>query len=151
MLAVRTVLAGAVVASALVPSAAGRDDTRIQMDFYTPGFAVMCWEDRNEVQLTCFMPSDGLSIFMYPTGRVPRDGDRHRFSHALVKNPAYGRFKPRDFNRKSGGLLQFGFHWTERQAFWVHYACESERTGLTCRNRSGHGWRLGGFRGNRIF
>lgn len=88
---------------------------------------------------------------MYPTGRVPKDGDLHRYSDAPVKNPTYRLWQRKDFNMKSGGLLRFGYRWTEWQALKLDYTCLSQRTGLTCKNRTGHGWWLGRFRGYRIF
>lgn len=112
-----------------VPASAA--DYRIQLNFYTPGAAVMCWEDHHEVQLECFTPNDRFSIFMYPTGRVPRDGDEHPYSGASVKNPTYKRWSGSNFNTKTGGLLNFGYRWTEWQALKPNYTCLSQKTGLT--------------------
>ncbi len=123
---------------------------RIEIDFYTPSRAVMCWEDYHEIQLACYTPNDGFSLFMYPTGRVPRNGDEHPFSGSPVKNPTYGLWKRTDFNYKTGGLLNFGYRWTEWQALKRDYVCNSEKGGLTCKNRSGHGWWIGRFKGYRV-
>ncbi|MFN2469607.1 MAG: hypothetical protein ABR583_01165 [Gaiellaceae bacterium] len=141
-------IAAAAVVIGAASAASSAATPRIALDFYTPGYAVMCWEDYHEVELQCYTPNDGFTIFMYPTGRVPRDGDEHRFSGAPVRNPTYDLYKPRDFNRKSGGLLQFGNRWKTLQRW---YTCLSRRTGLTCRNRSGHGWWIGRYKGYRIF
>jgi hypothetical protein len=48
-------------------------------------------------------------------------------------------------------MLRFGNRWTEWQALRLQYTCTSLRTGLTCKNRSGHGWWLGRYKGYRIF
>lgn len=103
------------------------------------------------MQLTCFTPNDGFSLFMYPTGRVPRDGDEHLYSGAPVKNPVYRLWKNTDFNRKTGALLPLGNRWTQWQTLRLQYTCVSAATGLTCKNRSGHGWWLGRYKGYRIF
>jgi hypothetical protein len=131
------------------PAAAA--DYNIQPSFSTPGAAVICWEDHHEIELACFTPNDRFWIYMYPTGRVPRDGDEHRYSGAPVKNPAYGTWRRSDFDLKAGPVLPFGHRWTEWQALKVDYTCVSSRTGLTCKNRSGHGWWLGRYKGYRIF
>jgi hypothetical protein len=125
--------------------------SRIQIDFYTPGNAVMCWEDYHEIQLQCFTPNDDFSIFMFPTGRVPKHGAEHPFSGAPAKNPVYRQWKLKDFNLNTGALLQFGHRWTEWQALKNQYSCLSQKTGLICKNRSGHGWWLGRYKGFRIF
>ncbi len=140
------------IAASLAFGSAGTSAVpRIQVDFYTPGYAVMCWEDYHEVQLECFTPNDRFSIFMYATGRVPRNGDEHLYSGAPVKNPRYGLWKRSDFNMRTGGLLRFGYRWTEWQTLKLDFTCLSQATGLTCKNQSGHGWWLGRFKGYRIF
>ena len=133
----------------VVPASAA--DYQIRIDFYTPGFAVVCWEDHHEVQLECFAPNRGFSIYMYPTGRVPRNGDEHPYSGAPVKNPRYRLWQLKDFNLRTGGLLRFGYRWTEWQALKTDYTCLSQASGLTCKNHSGHGWWLGRNKGFRIF
>lgn len=138
----------AALALALPASAA---DFRIQADFYTPGHAAICWEDYHEIQFVCYTPNDNFSIYMYPTGRVPRNGDEHPFSGAPVRNPNYTDWKRSDFNMKTGGLLSFGYRWSEWQALKREYTCLSQSNGLTCKNRSGHGWWLGRYKGYRIF
>jgi hypothetical protein len=53
------------------------------------------------------------------------------------------------------GQLKFGADWTccfDRRGFGAaYYTCMSRSNGLTCKNRSGHGWWLGRFKGYRIF
>jgi hypothetical protein len=68
-----------------------------------------------------------------------------------VVNPTYKRWKVRDFNMKTAGLLRFGYRWTEWQALKAEYTCFSRRSGLTCRIRSGQGWWLGRYKGYRVF
>ena len=52
-------------------------------------------------------------------------------------------------------LLRFGQQWSfgpdASGVGPINYRCWSRRTGLTCRNRQGHGWWLGRYRGYRLF
>lgn len=124
---------------------------KLQPDFYTPGYAVYCYEDYHEIQLMCVTPNDGFTVYMFPTGRVPKTGDIHPFTGSPLTNPQYLMKGLKDVNRSAGGLLRFGYRWNEWQALKMQYSCLSQKTGLTCRNRSGHGWWIGRFRGYRIF
>jgi hypothetical protein len=149
---IRKVLTTGVLALALV-GAAGGALPKVQPDFYTPGYAAYCYETYHEEALTCVTPNDGFSVYMFPIGRVPRTGDIDIATGNRVTNPEYRQEGKglRNVNRATGGLLRFGYRWNEWQDLRVQYSCVSQKTGLTCRNRSGHGWWIGRFRGFRIF
>ena len=125
--------------------------------FYTPAHAVVCAQWYLDGYLMCTTPNDGFTIFMYATGKVPRTGDGVLDSG--MKNPLYGARGLGQFDGRSGALLQFGYHWSASTAGCgarpcvavPDFNCVSASTGLTCRNRSGHGWWLGRYRGYRIF
>ena len=113
--------------------------------FHTPGKAVECVVPFSYVSgpppFICWTPNDGFTVRMTPRGRVQKRYDRgnrgyHDYFAARV-------------------LLGFGREWSfgpdGRGIGPIDYRCSSRRTGLTCRNRAGHGWWLGRFRGYKIF
>jgi Family of unknown function (DUF6636) len=119
-------LFAALLAALAVPAAAAG-----YAFFRAPGRTVYCeLGEVRPVALVCWRAKDGRSIGMLPTGR------------ALV-NP--------DTNSKGlrhdrAPVLGFGKTWRR-----APYRCTSRAAGVTCTNRSGHGWFLGRFRGHRLF
>jgi Family of unknown function (DUF6636) len=99
--------------------------------FRAPGRTVYC--ELGEIKpaiLVCWRARDGRSIGMLPMGR------------ALV-NPDTNT---RNLRHDRAPILAFGETWRGGA-----YRCTSRRAGVTCRNRSGHGWFLGRSRGYRLF
>lgn len=123
----RALVAAIVVVAALaVPSVAAG-----YASFRAPGRTVYCeLGEVRPVSLVCWRARDGRSIGMLPTGR------------ALV-NPDTNT---RNLHHDRAPVLAFGRTW-RRGA----YRCTSRAAGVTCRNRSGHGWFLGRLRGYRLF
>lgn len=145
-------IVGAVVT--LLAASAAQARTAMTPAFYTPGHAAVCQQWYLDGYLMCMTPNDGFTVFMYDTGTVPRTGDPRL--EPEMRNPLYG---PRTYDKRAGGLLQFGYRWSSATAGCENrpcvavpdFTCASARTGLTCKNRSGHGWWLGRYRGYRIF
>ena len=97
----------------------------VETGFETPSGNIDCNAGRNDgtklVACTVFTTSSrkGLKVWsMRPTGRV--------YFGYVMGNPATGYPK-----------LAYGRTWT-----WHGFRCRSERSGLTCTNRSGHGFVL---------
>jgi hypothetical protein len=101
--------------------------------FVTPHKNAYCGITEGEAPLSliCWRPADGLTLEMKRFGRP------HKSIHP--SNRGY-------FDRAPGRLLRFGQSW--RLSGW---ACVSRSAGLTCTNRSGHGWWLGRLQGSRLF
>jgi hypothetical protein len=91
-------------------------------DFRTPNKAAYCRIAHGGAVLVCWTPNDGFTVRM---------GRRRRPSTAYVLG--HQGFQPRVRR-----VLRFGDRW-RRSGF----RCASRRSGLTCRNRAGHGWWLG--------
>jgi len=116
----------AVVAALALPGVASA-----YASFRAPGATVYCeLGEVKPVTLVCWRAKDGRSIGMLPTGR------------ALV-NPDTNT---RGLRHDRAPILAFGKAWRSGA-----YRCTSQPAGVTCRNRSGHGWSLGRFRGHRLF
>lgn len=123
----------AVSAAAAVTSLATTAEARAVADFATPGRAAYCGTSHGEPPflLICWTPNDGFTVTMYRSGRVTKEYSRpNKGYHDVV-----------------GRVLRFGQWWAVR-GYW---SCVSRRTGLTCRNRAGHGWWLGRYKGYRLF
>ena len=95
--------------------------------FKTPKGAVSCFY---EGSIYCWRPNDGFTVQMtyrgYPT--------KHYSTANVGERP------------KGYPLLRYG------KTFRVgKLRCTSRRTGLTCKNRRGHGWWLGRYVGYRLF
>ncbi|MBA3384209.1 MAG: hypothetical protein H0T20_06090 [Actinobacteria bacterium] len=107
--------------------------------FHTPGWAAECYVPfphelpLSKTGITCLTPSDGFTISMGPFGRPTKTYDKNAVGY---RDPFAAR-----------RLLRLGQHWAVRP----YWACSSKATGLTCWNKSGHGWWLGRFRGYRVF
>jgi len=115
----------ACVGAALIPALA-------LGDFKQPGGGVYCAPSRIiRVGLLCWRSSTGLTVQMNDTGKVVVDTIR----------------KNRKTYEDSAPPLRFGHTWRFRDAF----RCTMGRTGLTCKNRSKHGWFMGRTEGYRIF
>ena len=101
--------------------------------FVTPHKTAYCGISEGEAPLSliCWRPADGLTLDMRRMGRA------HKRIH--LSNRGY-------FDPAPGRLLRFGQRW--RSSGW---ACVSRSAGLTCTNRSGHGWWLGRAQGSRLF
>ena len=82
-------------------------------------------------QLWCWTPNDGFALNMNrPRGKAYKGYD-DRFK---------GNYPSMD------RVLRFGQRWSR-----PGYTCASRSTGLTCKNRAGHGWWLGRFKGYKLF
>jgi hypothetical protein len=94
--------------------------------FVTPYKTAYCGVSEGEapLRLICWRPVDGLTL---DTGRQGRAQKRI--------DPANRGY----FDRAPGRLLRFGQTWR----FPGYWTCVSRSSGLTCTNRSGHGWWLG--------
>ena len=101
--------------------------------FVTPQKTAYCGISEGEAPLSliCWRPANGLTLDMRRLGR----------SHKRIHSSNRGYFDP-----APGRLLRFGERW--RFSGW---ACVSRSAGLTCTNRSGHGWWLGRLQGFRLF
>ena len=121
------VLLCALVAISLATASVG------MVTFRTPGKAAYCGVSEGEppLKLICWRPGDGLTLSMTRAGLT-----RRRLS-ALN----------RGYHAAEGQILLFGKVWQLRG----HWKCISRATGLTCTNKSGHGWWLGRMRGSRLF
>src|SRR5437867_3476997 len=102
-------------------------------DFVTPRKAAYCGVSEGEppLHLICWQ-SDGLTLDMTRRGQSKR---RLYAPNRGYHDPAPGR------------VLRIGQTWS----FPAYWRCVSRSTGLTCTNRSGHGWWLGRLRGSRLF
>ena len=119
--------------------------------FHTPGNAVECLLPVNHAEgartpwrLMCWTPNDGFAVEMSYNGRVRRTSLRAlRMSREYVRSWASRR------------ELRFGKDWSwyfEPGGYGsLFYVCSSRATGLTCKNRAGHGWWIGRYRGYRLF
>ena len=100
-------------------------------EFRTAGEAAYCGRDEyTGSRLICWTPNDGFTVSMGLRG-TPRKS-YVRGNRGLVQNQAR--------------LLYFGRTWRGGS-----FVCRSRSTGLTCRNRRGHGWWLGRYVGYKIF
>jgi hypothetical protein len=98
--------------------------------FEVPGLAFCTVYYRVE-RLACSRPTEPSALSMRPRGKVRTGKLRLKEPMALIRP----------------GPLTVGETWSEGRSFHCRY----RRTGLTCRNRSGHGWWLGRRSGYRIF
>lgn len=103
-------------------------------DFVTPRKAAYCGVSEGEppFHLICWRPRDGLTLTVRRLGRATK----------WIHQPNRGYYDP-----APGRLLRFGQSWKVR-GYW---RCISRSTGLTCRNRAGHGSWIGLTRGSRLF
>ena len=121
-----------IVAAAFLGSAASAVAVA---SFVTPRKAAYCGVSEGEVlplRLICWRPLDGLTFDMTRRGRA----------QGRVHAPNRGYYEP-----APGRILHYGLTWTH-PGYW---RCVSRSNGLTCTNRSGHGWWLGRMRGSRLF
>jgi hypothetical protein len=123
-----TVVVAAVGFLSLVGTAAG------VADFVTPRKAAYCGVSDGEppFRLICWRPSDALTLDMTKRGRA----------HKRIYAPNRGYYDP-----APARVLRFGRTW-RLTGYWK---CVSRSTGLTCTNRSGHGWWVGRVHGSRLF
>jgi hypothetical protein len=100
--------------------------------FVTPGKAVYCGlsEGEGPLHLICWRPADGLTFSLGRSGRGQKWINRRN----------------RGFHQVAGRVLRYGETWSAARAF----ICVSRATGLTCVNRSHHGWWIGRHR-SRLF
>jgi hypothetical protein len=123
---VRVVFATAVVMLA-APTAASA-----YANFRAPGRTLYC--ELGDLPaprvLICWRARDGLSIGMLPTGRATVSPDRNNKANHQDRAPVLG----------------YNHTWRYRTS----YRCISKPAGVTCRNRSNHGFFLGRFRGFRL-
>jgi hypothetical protein len=129
-------LIGLAVAAAAVPGGA---QASALAAFHTPAWAAQCYvpfpheRPLSTTGLVCTRPSDGFTVTMGARTRPRWEYD----PSARGYRAAFAAAR----------LLEFGRHWAVRP-FWH---CVSQRTGLTCWNRIGHGWWLGGRGGFKTF
>jgi len=94
--------------------------------------------------LYCWTPNDGFTLFLGSDGRPMKSYDiDNKWNYS-----------------GHGGLLRFGQNYWANAAYKqgvgagrgvVLLRCASRTSGLTCRNRAGHGFWLGRFRGYQVF
>jgi hypothetical protein len=140
-----------VSALGLRPQPASADD-HTKVSFVTPGRAAYCDSpQQGEVPpftLRCWRPSNGFTIWMAQDGRVEHaynGRNKRRFADALqliTFNQNWWSSDPATVGHPQGKGQPRGA---------VLYRCSSRSTGLTCRNRTGHGWWLGRNKGYRVF
>jgi hypothetical protein len=119
------VAALAAVGAALVPGLA-------YGDFKQPGGGVYCALERAaNPTLQCWRSKTGLTLAMRSKGRPSYETLRRNRNTFMDAAPP----------------LRIGRTWRFKGAF----TCKMAANGLTCRNRSGHGWFLGRTAGYRIF
>ncbi len=101
-------------------------------DFKQPGGGVYCAPDRFvPPTLACWRSKTGLTLAMRPTGR-----------------PSYDTLRSnRNTREDSAPPLRYGRTWRLNKDF----TCTMTRKGVTCKNRSRHGWFLGRTEGYRLF
>ena len=104
-------------------------------EFRTPKHAAYCGPTHGAAppRMICWTPDDGFTVSMDKRGRAR---SRYVSDNRGFRDPITKR------------VLRFGKTWRNSV---LGYRCVSRRTGLTCRNRDGHGWWLGRFRGYRLF
>jgi hypothetical protein len=101
-------------------------------DFKQPGGGVYCAPDRFiPPTLACWRAKTGLTLAMRPTGRPSFD--------TLRAN--------RNTREDSAPPLRYGRTWH----YLKDFTCTMSRKGVTCKNRSKHGWFLGRTEGYRLF
>lgn len=116
---------------------ASLDSARAAVLWKTPQGAAYCaqitdYANEGAYKLTCWTPNDGFTVSMYGWGRPTKRYIRSN--------------RGRHVRRTSFGVLRFGGSWRTEV-----FRCESQRTGLRCKNDDGHGWWLGRYRGYRLF
>jgi hypothetical protein len=119
------VAAVAAVGAALVPGLA-------YGDFKQPGGGVYCGPSRTvPIGLLCWRSKTGFTVKMNATGPVVTDTIRLN----------------RNLYEDAAPPLRVGRKWRFRDSFF----CSMAKAGLTCKNRSKHGWFMGRTKGYRIF
>jgi hypothetical protein len=99
-------------------------------DFKQPGGGVYCTVGRTvPASLQCWRSKSGLTLAM---------GERGRPSFQTLR-------RNRNTLADSSPPLRFGRSWTYRG-----FKCSMARNGLTCKNRSRHGWFMGRTEGYRL-
>jgi hypothetical protein len=112
---------------------AAADSAAAVADFATPRRAAYCGVSEGEppLRLICWRALDGLTL----------DMTRHGLARKRVYPPNRGYYD------SAPELLRYGQTW----ALSGYWRCVSRPTGLTCTNRSGHGWWVGQAKGSRLF
>jgi hypothetical protein len=92
--------------------------------FHTPKRAVFCrYAISRPLGLTCWRPRDGYTVAMHVYGK-PITGFQYLNRHAY---------------EDAAPTLRYGKMWGSFRVI----GCKSTQTGLTCKNRRGHGWTIG--------
>ena len=126
------------MASAEDPFVAFRTPNKAAYCSYWPGWhanggiegGFINGQDPRDAAIECWTPNDGFNLRMSRRGKVfPREYDKSL----------------RGYKPPARRILTFGSKTTFRGI-----SCASRRSGLTCVNRDGHGWRIGRFVGYRI-
>lgn len=128
------------------------------IDFATPGKAAYCYVAAGEVNYTpnpalvCYTPNDGFTVTMRSGSRVTkRYVAENKWAFATpLRTLKYGQ----SFWASDSGDNTYTGLGTPKDTGLVGpvlYRCWSRSTGLTCKNRAGHGWWLGRYRGYRIY
>ncbi len=99
--------------------------------FRLPGRTLYCEIVQfKPTSLDCWRSTDGRNIGILLTGRAVVNPDTNNRGNHQDRAP----------------VLQFGQTWHR-----FAYTCTSRRLGVTCKNRSGHGFWLGRYKGYRLF
>jgi hypothetical protein len=122
--------------------------THFESNFHTPGQLAYCYlrgpfeyERAFPPYLTCWTPKNGYTATMTARGRPTR-------STQTTKYPkGYRGYRPFAIRALRFGQRWWGVTWGRegvgRGGSKVNFRCTSHSTGLTCKNRAGHGFWLG--------
>ena len=153
-------LVGAAAALALAAPASGATYPGFKPKplFATPGSGAYCYVDAagfedDGAKLFCWRPRDGLWASIRWNGRRAAAGHRRSFPQLVHGMTRLVGYAPR------ARVLRYGRRWRYRCAdprgletcggagARIAFTCVSARSGLTCRNERGHGFRIGRERG----
>jgi hypothetical protein len=156
---VRVILAALLAAP--VAGAATYPGVKPRPAFATPAQAAYCAVEQagledSRAEIRCWNPRNGLWLTITWNGTRAEKGAATTFPHI-----AHGLTKLQGY-RPAAPVLGYGRRWrlrcakpgdvaTCRGRGVVAFTCTSARTGLTCRNATGHGFWLGRLRGSRVF
>jgi hypothetical protein len=153
MTVMRFLLVGLAIALSLGGSASAKEP--YWTNFHTPGKAAYCQVVPDITggdagpgyiaPLECWTPNDGFSV------RLSAYGGRPKYGYWSWNKKLYSRSPLLGFGKSwwSNSTSKEGFDTSPRGT--IHFRCISQASGLTCRNRKGHGFWFGRFRGYRLF
>ena len=151
----------AALLAAPVAGAATYPGVKPRPAFATPAQAAYCAVEQagledSRAEIRCWNPRNGLWLTITWNGTRAEKGAATTFPHI-----AHGLTKLQGY-RPAAPVLGYGRRWrlrcakpgdvaTCRGRGVVAFTCTSARTGLTCRNATGHGFWFGRLRGSRVF